>query len=320
MDYNNQVRVCFSRNLNYACQAFDATAINRVYNFSILHAPRYLYRYRSFKNDYSLRGIENESISFSAVKEFKDPFDTFAAIPSPIDAVRQVSSAAERVDSEDFRKLISRIGPAGIDCSHLTPLSFSVSPNMDLASRLKRATAEAAHKARETNIQEELKNVKILCLTENANSKRMWKEYAEDGEGYVIEYSADEVMSIGGEEGLITRLYPVIYTDVPHNSLVFALSILLVNLGARIAPYSQAQSAQLANYVAILCSKHTQWNFEKEWRATLVTKGDEKTQSFVSRHCRANAVIPGPKISSANRDKLIRACQVHDVNIKLELT
>lgn len=56
-----------------------------------------------------------------------------------------------------------------------------------------------------------LKKIGILCITKVIENKRMWEEYADNANGFVVEYDGLDSLFVGDETGVFDRIRDVDY-------------------------------------------------------------------------------------------------------------
>ncbi len=96
--------------------------------------------------------------------------------------------------------------------------------------------------------------IKIACFSESKDSKTMWAHYADQGNGFCVEYNFKSI-DPNGESPLTTSLFPVLYReeklDITEN--ISRLDVCDIEL-----------IAGLKNVY-----KNVDWSYEREWRLIL---------------------------------------------------
>ncbi|MCI9541021.1 MAG: DUF2971 domain-containing protein [Lachnospiraceae bacterium] len=177
------------------------------------HIPVKLYKYGSFENPYWKKVIYKAQIYFSPAETFNDPFDCRTNI-----------NYQKIIRKGDFRKgLIEKFGKEAIE-------NFS---------------EEMFQKV----IEEMRKDVFVFCFSEVWDSILMWAHYANNYNGYCIEYDVKQV-----KKYMTDNLYPVLYEkeyiDITDN---------LIKINDNTGIISNLAKAK-------------EWNYEKEWRMVKYNK------------------------------------------------
>lgn len=104
----------------------------------------------------------------------------------------------------------------------------------------------------------------IFSLSEEYNNQVMWAMYADNNKGFCIEYDIEEYLKKNPNK--CESLRSVEYTDVRNNDpikilLEYFYSSIFKSLGFPIKEYDIKEVL-----AQIVCSKNTDWAFQKEWR------------------------------------------------------
>lgn len=205
------------------------------------YIPSKLYKYGSFNNPHWKEMIYKAQIYLSSAKVFNDPFDCRANF-----------NYKKAVNSGDFRKeLLKR---------HLETEVDSLSEEMV------------------QNIIEDMRaDVFVFCFSEIYDSLLMWAHYANNYNGFCIEYDMKQV-----REYLTDNLYPVLYEkeyiDITDNLI------------------------HINNNTGLICNlvKAEEWSYEKEWRIVKY-----KQKSIYLRKA-LKAIYLGKNCSDENKDEIIK--------------
>lgn len=171
------------------------------------HIPDNLYKYGSFDSQYWKDIIYKAQIYLAPAKSFNDPFDCRANF----DYKKAVSTGKFRDE------LIKKFGKRDVETL----------PELMV----------------EKIIEGMREDVFVSCFSEVWDSILMWAHYANNYNGYCIEYDMSKV-----RDYIIYNLYPVIY-----EKNYIDITNYLINLN---------------NNVGLICNtvKAEEWNYEKEWR------------------------------------------------------
>ena len=171
------------------------------------HIPKKLFKYGSFQSEYWKQTIYKAEIFLSPAKVFNDPFDCRANF-----------NYEKAIAVGKFRdELIRQFGESG--------------------------TKKLSEDMVEKVIEGMREDVFVFCFSEIWNSLLMWAHYANNYNGYCIEYDMGQV-----RDYLTHNLYPVLYEkdyiDITNN---------LININRN---------------TGLICNltKAEEWSYEKEWR------------------------------------------------------
>lgn len=196
---------------------------------SKIHYPRFLFKYRSV-NSNNLEALRTNKLFFSQASKYDDPFDTFLHID--IDKVQQEfdgnfsSSASIEALAKGMEATFNNI--PGVPQEFLqqvtTPDGLRQLYNGGVLNQFLSSAL-----ALRTRIQEE---VFSICFSENGFNESLWLKYADMHRGYVLIYdlydndsyhcgklekcSSCQIVQGG------TRIYPVYYSNTPHDATNFA--------------------------------------------------------------------------------------------------
>lgn len=173
------------------------------------HIPKRLYKYGNFKKDYWKETIYKGKIHRSPAKVFNDPFDCKANF--------------------DFKKVVSK-------GKFRDELIKEYGKDVD-------AFSDLPDKAMQT-IMEQLRGcIYVSCFSEVWNSILMWAHYANNYNGFCVEYDMSQV-----RYNLICNLFPVLYEKY------------YIDITDKLLNYNK-NAGTICNL-----SKAEEWSYEKEWR------------------------------------------------------
>jgi hypothetical protein len=137
-------------------------------------------------------------------------------------------------------------------------------------------------------LQKEMKDAKVLCLSERCNSVVMWSHYAHLHEGVVFEFACvPELDSVWG------AAMPVVYSDMP--SAFDDESIIRLGSG-------QGHLSPGALVDKFVTAKAQDWAYEREWRVVLhLTDPNQRTQDIRFSPKELTAVYLGCRMSDEHR-------------------
>jgi hypothetical protein len=148
----------------------------------------------------------------------------------------------------------------------------------------------AAYRAREA--------MGICSLSQLKNCDDMWENYADNSQGYCVEY---DMRDYEHHEAV----FPVFYQDERENN------ILMTMLGDFIAQMilgisSGELNADRSRYVRMFLTKAEKWAYQKEWRIL----GDANTRIAAPP---VKAIYLGKNINENNRAKMMQYCAEHGI-------
>lgn len=153
-------------------------------------------------------------------------------------------------------------------------------------------------------LESTLKHVStIACFSEDIHSVTMWSHYAQNHEGFALEYNMVPLLTEGDN-----RILPVIYGDERYDSsALFAWCI------AKAIGLDVKNPDEFAHYKLML-HKATEWAYEKEWRV-IQKQTDGLNQSKVSSfEMKPIAIYYGNRISPINKKLLHMLAQKKGIN------
>ncbi len=204
------------------------------------HIPSKLYKYGSFNNQYWKEVIYKAQIYLSSAKSFNDPFDCRANF-----------NYKKAISKGDFRKRLLQ--------------TYS---EIELIS----LPEEIVHKYIIEGMRED---VFVFCFSEVWDSLLMWAHYANNYNGYCLEYDMEQV-----RDHIIYNLYPVLYEK---NYIDITDHLIHIN-----------DNTGLISNLA----KAEEWNYEKEWRIVEYIQ-----RSFYFRKA-LKAIYLGKNCLSKNRNEI----------------
>ena len=184
------------------------------------HIPLKLYKYGSFQSPYWGKVIYKGEIHLSQAKCFNDPFDCKARF-----------NYHEAIKKGDFRDKL-----------------FSTYLGRDFENIPEEIIQNYA-------VEGLRKDIYVFCFSEVWDSLLMWAHYANNYNGFCVEYDMSEV-----SDRIIDKLYPVLYEKD------------YIDVTSRLINFNEN--------VGLICnlSKAEEWSYEREWRIV-----DYSYQSFYLR-------------------------------------
>lgn len=207
--------------------------------------PSHLYKYQPVTAR-TLENLKARTLWFSSPSAFNDPFDCAIEIRMKTFDDTDLSRAHEYVSSR-----------AELDSELAAEIMTNGEPNEGYREVFQRTFADGAWRQEVEAIRQ---RVGVACFSAKSDDLLMWGHYADGHRGFCLEFSTlVEPFS---------RAMPVAYLDsVPE---VNPLDIL------------DGRSTSQDLIEAMLCTKHTCWQYEQEWRVIGVQAGAGHTYSNAS--------------------------------------
>ena len=135
----------------------------------------------------------------------------------------------------------------------------------------------------------------MYCISEDGNCPVMWENYAENYQGFCIEYD----FSCWREKPIYSKilllyLLPVLYSkEKPRQDLLPAIQIAIEQYITQ--QKQEMPKQQIIDYNKQLLQKSTDYDYEREWRIALLYRGEQLVEfPFVS------AIYMGKDIAENN--------------------
>ena len=127
----------------------------------------------------------------------------------------------------------------------------------------------------------------------------MWKDYANDGTGYCVEYDLSNYK-------YSELLLPVVYNDQRENNVL--MNIVCDFIGQMIIDMSNGKiDADRSRYLRMFLTKDLKWQYQKEWR--LIGNAGQKIQAPSIK-----AVYLGENVQVVNANEMWKFCKRNEVN------
>lgn len=216
-----------------------------------LSLPQYLYRYRTIdEQGYNITALIKDEIWGTSANLFNDPLDTQMFF-SPIKVKEEYLSLCKQT-----REIESKLLSTGqfLNGSKMTDEHYKL-----IANRKRLPPDNIIEELIENAYSEILVDIKtqsyIACFTEELYSSLMWAHYANSHKGFVIEYSAKD---------LLPNILPVRYSPDKIDATDLVFYCLTYKLSSKYNLHSELKDILLPS--KILTTKTVDWKDEKEWR------------------------------------------------------
>ncbi|OEC87342.1 MULTISPECIES: DUF2971 domain-containing protein [Methanobacterium] len=264
----------------------DPSKINakKAIDLKYSNIPTSLYKYGKFDGK-SLNSLENDEIWLSNPQYFNDPFDCAYTVPKKLltnEYIKQnleiaLSGLEDYTFTEEEKDKLKTsetiIYDIELMCLEKDDPENKITPDerAKIAKEMEKSSEEGY-----IDVSELRKGIFITCFSETNKSILMWSHYANDHQGFCVEYDFKEL----GRNNQITRfLFPVIYTNKIFDGANFLDSVngemfnnVLVDFFDGISELLEGRTFIPKfnfNNMGNVCSainKCKDWEYEKEWR------------------------------------------------------
>lgn len=194
-----------------------------------IHYPRFLYKYRAVNNN-NLDALRSNKLFFSKASSYDDPFDTFLHID--VDKIRQefnsnYSSPEALAALANGMKETFQNQP-GIPQEFIQQVTNVEGLKQLFANGITKQFLSYVLTLR-SKIQDEILSI---CFSENGFNETLWLKYADTHKGFCLMYDLSDADSshCGKLDKCVncgvykygTRIYPVYYSNTPHDATNFA--------------------------------------------------------------------------------------------------
>lgn len=228
--------------------------------------PEKLYRYRSCST-LNIDAFDKDLVYAVTADKFNDPYDTL--IQYDIESIRQ---QVRCYCNKDFISALQMLIRKGMEFPHnmtrlfgaenLESLKIQILSCGDIDSLAYEQFYEYMDSICEKaflKISDIIKKVSpIACFSETVQSVTMWSHYADNHEGFALEYDLRFIPTEGSAMGC--SIFPVVYDDHRFEATDFIAWCFAKGYGI-----DMKQPDQFAHFKLSL-HKSTQWEYEKEWR------------------------------------------------------
>lgn len=279
-------------------QSKEIKTINDKMKGNTSTVPRTLFKYRPF-DEHTYDMLENGYLYLCPAKNLDDPSECVVSfdVQDYIDlhtnqltkyCVEQImESIRDYTGDVNFRQIQSIIARVMtqdglVKRNWLLDASFELqelAPNADIVS-LVNMLGNIPESINEKKVREQIEQLFIsaanareqfgICsLTTEKNDSAMWKDYANDGTGYCVEY---DLLNYKYTELLL----PVVYNEQRENNVL--MNIVCDFIGQMIIGMSNGQiDADRSRYLRMFLTKDLRWQYQKEWR--LIGDAGQKIQA-----------------------------------------
>lgn len=250
--------------------------------------PSKLYRFRTASDSNHLDSLSKGEEWLSSPAKFNDPFDSAFCfdLNTPIRELPGITPPGVTHTSTPFGTVFGGI------LDHPDAKTFTDGEKESLMSMFERMD-----KALPLRLKDAIRDtIRVCCLSEKFDSTLMWSHYADQHQGFVIEYDITTMC-----ERMRRWLLPVSYAD----ELVTTASIFETRTATN--PYWR---------LAAVCRKAAAWHYEQEWRIAISKQPNWSIPEQIpvsSPMPKPSRVLLGIKMSAPHQAKLRAICQQRDI-------
>lgn len=151
-----------------------------------------------------------------------------------------------------------------------------------------------------------------FCMCETYKNDTLWANYADNFQGYCVEYDLTEPFRSRGSYRFVTNLYPVVYVEKRDDDWFKPLFEMTIKTIDKNGKANRELSGLLFNHwmIKMLCTKKKIWDHEYEWRALGKANGTY-LGPLVS------AVIVGHEINKTDFEQISSYCKKNKFPMKI---
>lgn len=275
--------------------------------------PDKLFRFRSC-NDNNITAFENDYIYTVTADRFNDPYGTLLCYD--IDLIKQNIENVSKDSLSIFKTLLlnkdllsymNKIIPDEVLQSIRQKLIST--PNLDENSD------EKINEIRKEILSEidylspiiefiVKRSVTLACFSESVQSVIMWSHYAQEHEGFALEYRPRYLLTSPIKDVVI---FPVIYNEQRYEASNYSSYLLLQMLGLPV------HNSDIFAEIKCALHKSPQWEYENEWRMINVSQRNILQDATSIVIMKPTAIYYGKNIEKGNRDKLHKIAQTKNI-------
>lgn len=144
----------------------------------------------------------------------------------------------------------------------------------------------------------------IACLCESIESVVMWSHYAQNHQGFALEYNLRDTLAHPLKN---VGIYPVIYNEERLDVSIYMVWGFLMMIGINSPIPDMLSSMKIALH------KSKQWEYEKEWRLIDSTIRDYTSDEPSVIHIKPTAIYYGQRIAKEDKEKLHTIALEHGI-------
>lgn len=314
----------------------DPTKLNpkKAINLKYENTPSSLYKYKPFDNGgHSLELLKTDKMRLSRPNSFNDPFDCaikLVAKDMPNEYIIRILEPYSKELKQKFNlsdKELYKLKNSKKFVHDLTRIHVKKTySDLTLKERNKRID-ELERDINNSYVNLGLKkNFHVSCFSETKESILMWSHYANNHEGFCVEYNFKEL----GLNNLSARfVFPVIYTEsvfdikgyLPDSNKEFNDILKEYTNGVKknkiLDGIKHPERDKGINNMALFynaLNKYKDWSYEKEWRYVFPYKNSKNRELYLDMP-KPKAIYLGAMVSEENCKKILRVGRERNINV-----
>ena len=242
-----------------------------------------LYKYQAY-NVNSMSALINKVSWAAKPSTFNDPFDCAVSLIPDLDSSSLLEVILTEAKSGNTKKITDE------DIKALEAIASS--DNFE-------GFEHPAHEEMCTKLRNKfvslIQDIGVISLSELDDHILMWSHYADQHQGFCVEYNRDKNNSLGSRKTL-----PVRYTTkLP----IFTLQDLITG----------SKNSRREYLRSLVLSKANEWNYEREWRYI-----DENGNRTINLNSRITAIIFGARMPDSHKATLIEIVNKYYDDVKFK--
>lgn len=310
----------------------ESKIVGELFDYCWDLTPENLYRYRNC-NSFNFEALEKDKFLLTNPICFNDPYDSLLFIERKklVDTILNSNvndvDLIERLNNDlEFRtSQIKLLGKDFVD-TFLKAFPFR---NQKEKEYYKKLSDKISVDFIDKIIDEAIKSLKqsslVGCLSERIDSMLMWSHYAQNHQGFALNYDFKSryIIDVGvpgvvGSEFADKKIFPVRYSDKRFDATYYVEFHFIDNFYRHLGLKLNAPFFDKLFYYKILLFKSMDWSYEKEWRIIKQTNLNYKDNKPVFDYIpliRPKEIYLGSQISKENKEKLIKIGKSKNIDI-----
>ena len=235
------------------------------------------YKYKPNTKKHNIKNLEDDTLWLAYSYLLNDPFECDISIGENKSLIDENIQPGPKCCFEDIESVIDKSNPlyTYYHAILLRKMETELRPSFNDAKS----------------------NFAICSLTELRDSILMWSHYANQHEGFCVEYDAHELLNMRQNE-----LFPIIYDSyLPDFTLTSTMDHMKENI---------------ANIIARShLTKAKDWSYEQEWRLLSSKNITSDSKGFTIEMPKPTGIYLGCKISDCDRNTLLDLCNKRGIKV-----
>ncbi len=273
---------------------------------------RKLFRFRSY-NENAINALENDELYLSRADKFNDPYDCLLCF----DERKLRNRIAHHISKDNLKLFVEQNKSILLRESEFSNTDEFIDSCMSKRDAFLDYVQQNFQKV-SSSLQ---KSTYIACMSESVCSPIMWAHYADNQQGFAIEYQfpyrflypniyfdldIDSNSNRYGWRSLLPVLYSRIRTDGTVLADWYCLCEMAEKIGVDLKYDYSAYIPDTLLKTKLCIQKALEWSYEREWRLIITVEWPPKPgDSSASIKKSATAIYLGSNIADDHKNKLI---------------